>query len=133
MKSSLFRQALAIAQRELRNHPQYKHYLHWSFVVKRNQIVEWATNTSGEPPKQFGYNARINEAPAKTHSEFNAYRRAKGIIKGNFELINVRLNRQGDLRNSAPCICCQSFLEVTGCTQVWHSTNEGSWSRGLHQ
>lgn len=125
MKKSLLFQALNIAKRELNTHPEYHNYCHWSFVVVKNQIIEWATNHKGIPPIYFGYNKRLSEGNfAKTHSELAAYKRAKGILgKNNFGIINIRLNRKGDIRNSSPCICCSSFLKEVGCSEIYYSNN----------
>jgi hypothetical protein len=121
MKKSLLFQALLISKRELKNHTE--NYLHWSFIVKNNQIIEWATNHCGKPPINLGYNRRLDEGfSAKTHSELAAYKRAKGIMSGSFEIINIRLNKSGELKNSKPCSCCFQFLSEIGCTKGYFST-----------
>jgi len=125
MKKTLIREALKIAQFELDSHPEFSHYLHWTFIVKDNQLLEWGTNKAGAVPAFLGYNPNT----AKQHSEFVAYRRAKGLLKGEpFGIINVRLSRQGEMKNSQPCEICHNWLSLVGCNRVVFSTPLG-WAK----
>lgn len=126
MNKALLEQAKQIAYKNLDNHPEYKHYAHFTFVVQNNQIVEWATNNAHTPPKHFGYGARIKGAKPKTHSEIMAYKRARRII-GNqsFQIINVRLNRSYEMRLSKPCVCCHNIMKAMGCTKFYYSSEVG--------
>ena len=109
-----------------------KTWLHWSYIVQSGGIVEWGTNRPGVPPIHFGYAARIDGNSPKTHSELDAYRKARGLLdKSEFSVLNLRLNRRGELRMSKPCICCSAFLSVVGCSHIVYSTNNedfGYWS-----
>lgn len=63
---------------------------------------------------------------SKIHSEVAAYWKVKGLLNGGgWEVLNIRLNKQNELRMSAPCTCCKNFLFAAGCTGVSYSTNEG--------
>lgn len=124
----LFEQAKRIALQNLHKHPLYEEgrKLHFSFVVQRRQILEWGCNMLHEPPIHMGYIQRINGAEPKLHSELVAYRRAKGIMKNRtFRLINIRLNRQGEIRLSKPCVCCYEILKTLGCSEFCYSTENG--------
>lgn len=126
MRKSLLNEALKIAAANLENHPEYQHYAHFSFVVKDNQIVEWATNNSHTPPKHMGYGARIKGAKPKTHSELMAYKKARRILgKRSFQMINVRLNRSYQVRLSKPCVCCDNIMREMGCTKIYYSSEVG--------
>jgi tRNA(Arg) A34 adenosine deaminase TadA len=126
MKKSLLDEAMKIASRNLPNHPEYKHYAHFTFIVKNNQIIEWATNNSHLPPAHMGYQSRIKGAQPKTHSEIMAYRRARRIIgKSSFQIINVRLNRSYQMRISKPCCCCFNIMKTLGCTKFYYSSEVG--------
>jgi tRNA(Arg) A34 adenosine deaminase TadA len=126
VKKSLLEEAYRIAIKNLENHPEYEHYAHFSFVVRGNQIIEWATNNAHTPPKHFGYGARIKGAKPKTHSEIMAYKRARRLIgRSNFELINIRLNRSRQMRMSKPCVCCHDIMTALGCTKFYYSSEVG--------
>lgn len=128
MRKTILRDCLRIAREKLPRHPE-KRYLHYTFIVQDNKIIEWATNHSANPPIHLGYSSRLEDRPAKTHSEFAAWKRAKGILQHNkpFQCVNIRLNRQSELRLSAPCECCFAFLKSLACTQCYYTTDEQTW------
>lgn len=130
MKKKILNDVIRLAIKELPTHPEYNHYCHWSFIIQNNKIVEWSTNDNGIPPIHLGYNSRIDCSEPKRHAEFNAWRKAKGILIQNksFECINIRLNRLGEIKFSAPCICCSNFLKALGCNKVYFTTDLG-WAK----
>lgn len=103
-------------------HPQYSHYLHYSFIIQDNKIIEWGTNQEGVPPRHFGYHSRVTVP--KLHSELVAYRKGRGLLKKGkpFEMLNIRVNRHNELKIAAPCVVCQEWLASVGCTLVWFTT-----------
>lgn len=107
MKKSLLTVAYNIACSKLDLHPEYNYYLHYSFIVQDNKIVEWGTNNKIVPAVHFGYQARLNDDDfkPKMHSEWIAYRRAKGLLNRRrpFDMINIRLNRKKEIKMSRPC------------------------------
>ena len=108
------------------SHPEYGSFMHFSFVVKDNKIIEYATNRGG-----VTLYSKFYDRVSKTHAEAAAYTKAKGLMrKGDeFEMVNIRLNKAGDLRNSAPCKGCNMLLTLFGCTKVWYSTKEGEFEK----
>lgn len=122
MKNSLINHCLKIARDVVhdKKHPQYECYKHFTFIISDNQLVEWGMNRSG-PPKH-GY-----QPHQKIHSENMAWNKARGIMdrKKTFEILNIRLNKRGDLKISKPCNCCVSFLRNLGCNRAWFSTDAG--------
>jgi len=127
MKKTLLRDAARIAIGKLAKHPQFDYYPHFTFIVQNNKMVCWGTNNEGIPPIHLGYNERISFGKPKIHSEYNAYRKARGILQPNnsFEVINIRLNRNGEMRQSMPCSCCYNFLSAVGCSSCYFSTKIG--------
>ncbi len=132
MKNGLLREALRIAREKLPGHPQFSYWPHYCFIIQNNSIIDWGYNTTQEP-KHLSYSNQLDGGKSKTHAELNAYRRAKGILNHNksFECINIRLNRQGEIRSSAPCKCCFTFLQTVGCSQCWFSTDVGFAKIGI--
>jgi hypothetical protein len=132
MKKSILEIALRTALKELSSHPEFENYLHWSFIVSNNSIIEWATNNNGNNiPIHFGYHARLNwDGQPKTHAEFAAFKRARGLLTPNkkFECVNIRLNRRGEIRMAAPCSCCSAFLCEMGCSKFYFTTAAG-WAK----
>lgn len=125
MTHKVLNECIRLARSHYRKHPQWGGFLHYSFVISGREIVETGINLSGSPPAQFGYHDR-----AKLHSEFVAYRKAKGLLKGApFDLVNVRFNRSGNFKMCAPCETCRGWLGAVGCQRVWFTLDGGEWAR----
>ena len=106
----------------LRKEKRNEQFLHWSFIIQRGQIVEWGTNRVGNPPMSLGY-----KKWQQRHAETEAIRRARGILDRNqpWEIVNIRINRLGEVRNSKPCECCERALQIVGCSRVWFTSEKG--------
>ena len=99
MRKNLLNIAINIAKEKLNIHPEYNNYPHYTFIVQDNKIIGYGLNMSGEPPKSYGYQKRLNNGIAKMHSEFVAYKKMKAILHNKpFEIINIRLNKKGELK-----------------------------------
>jgi hypothetical protein len=124
MKKSLLLKCLDIAYKyntpEL--HPEWTCYKHYSFVIQNDKIVDWGTNRRGNAITFFGY-----PKYSKIHSETDAYFKSKGIMNRDspFEVINIRLSKNGSIKNSKPCKCCTAFLKKLGCRSIWFTTEIG--------
>ena len=122
MKRRILDECLRIAARNNHpdKHPQFYNYMHYTFVVQGNKVLDWGTNMAGNP--RFGYKAYM-----KIHSEFTGYQKSKHLLKKNdsFEIVNVRLGRMGTLKISKPCSCCVGFLRTKGCKRVYFTTADG--------
>lgn len=96
--------------------------MHYAFIIQGNKLVEWAPNRTHDPDKYLGY-----PDYAKLHAETLAYKRAKGLLKKNqpFEVVNIRLGKSGELRNSMPCPCCARWMRALGCRQLLFSVDAG--------
>ncbi len=127
MKRSLLAKTLRIARQKLAKHPQLDHYPHYSFIVQRGCIIEWATNVAHAPPVHYGYH-RISEPDflPKFHSECFAYKKARGILEdGGFEIVNLRLSKTGEVRMSKPCKSCYHLMSQLGCVRFHYSSELG--------
>ena len=127
MKKKVIQECLDISIRNNNplNHPQWACYKHFSFIIQRNKIVDWGTNRAGTPFANMGY-----EAHCKIHSEVEAYRKARGIMDKSlpFEVVNIRLIKNGQIRSSCPCKCCWNFLKNLGCKQISFTTDMGNFA-----
>lgn len=127
MKKSILQSAYRIAKEKLSTHPEYENFPHYSFIVQKNKIIEWATNANWEPPVHWGYN-RKNEFGfvSKYHAEIFSWKKAKGLIGNNpFEIINIRLNKKGVLRLSKPCSACYYLMKELNCHKFYYSSDLG--------
>jgi cytidine deaminase len=55
-----------------------------------------------------------------------------GKLSSSLNIVVLRLNKFGELRESKPCASCTEMLEAYGLSRVWYSTSDGGieW---LHQ
>lgn len=127
MNNQILFTCLVIARHYLPKHSRKNGYKHYSFVIQKNALMEWATNKSGPPLKMLGY-----EEFQMLHSETQAYKKAKGLLhKEPFEVINIRLNSKGEMKISKPCSCCIAFLKSVGCKKIWFSADYKELSEDL--
>jgi len=123
MKRSIIKECLrrARAKNSPSTHTQWHSFMHYSFVVQNNKVIEMGVNRQGSVPKHYGY-----QKHKMIHAEVDAYKKARGILSdGGFEVVNIRLNRRGDLRESCPCPECFHLMREFGCTRFHFSTNPG--------
>ena len=112
---SILRECIREAQRKLSRHDQP--WKHFSFIVA-DKVISCATNKTAPPLTRYGY-----PSFGKLHSETEAFRKCRSIVPPAYICINIRLNRDGSLRNSCPCDPCFKFLKYTGCTSVYFTTS----------
>jgi len=127
MKKSILKTCIqmAISKNNPESHPEWGNFHHFSFIVQAGKILS------------MGFNRQVTDAPLgykeynKLHSEWDVYRRAKGIInrtKG-FDVVNVRLNKSNGVRLSRPCVCCYNFLQgIDNCGHIYFTTDAG-WAK----
>lgn len=131
MKRTILRDVVRTSAEKLTSHQQFHYYPHFSFIIQDNKVLGMGMNNGAEPPRHFGYHDRLtvgNGLP-KIHAEFAAYRKVKGILRPEgFEIVNIRMNRLGQLKTSAPCSCCFNFLSDMGCTHCYFSTDTGEFA-----
>lgn len=124
MKATILRECVRIAREK--NERRDGNFRHFSFVIQKNKIVEFGMNVGrAKPPLYFGYPEK-----AGIHAETFAYKKAKGLLRGeDFEMLNIRLNRSGELKLSKPCPCCYALLQTVGCKAVWFSVDGGEFAK----
>jgi deoxycytidylate deaminase len=138
VKKILLVEAVRVSREKFSSHPQ-KEFIHYSFIVQGNRILGYGVNRSADPLIHWGYRCdRSDELPhrrhrrweeyrPKIHAEIDDYRKVKSIIDHNkgFDIINIRLNRKGELRDSKPCKSCFHLLTELGCSKFWYSSEIG--------
>ena len=127
MKKSILKECLRISNAKLPHHPELGKYLHYSFIIQSCKIIEWATNATHEPPIYLGYH-RYDDSTYKPkyHSECFAYKKAKGLIGDDpFDIINIRLGMDGQVKLSKPCKACYRLMKILGCEKFYYSCEIG--------
>jgi len=124
MKRKTLLQCLTIAVKNNPDHPERDCYRHFSFIIQNHKILEWGTNRRSSPLTFLGFPSH-----SKMHSEVDACYKAKGIMsKDDFEVVNIRLSKKNNIKESQPCKCCYAFLKHLGCKKIWFTTTTGNFA-----
>lgn len=132
----LLEKSYEIALKNLETHPLYnekKCFLHYSFLIINEDIYTWATNNHITPDRRWGYEKlrRWDDSYIPgTHSELGVIQKCFNFLRYRVEewgIINIRLNRRGELRLSAPCFVCRGWLQALGCSKIVFTVENG-WS-----
>jgi tRNA(Arg) A34 adenosine deaminase TadA len=120
--NKILKECLRLASRKNKPdlHPDWGCFHHFSFIIQDQAIVGMGLNRLGDS-LIHGYPRR-----SKIHSEVDVYRKVRGILVPKpWDMVNIRLNKTSELRNSQPCTCCQQFIRAVGVRNVYFSTNDG--------
>lgn len=124
MKKGILKECVKFSKRSLlkksfcRSLPYYHHF---AFVIQGNEIVEWAYNRHGDSPIVYGF--------GQVHAEYALIRKSKGVVdrRKPIDMVVLRLNKLGELRNSKPCGACMMYIKLIRCRKIWFSTNDGTF------
>lgn len=100
-------------------------FIHWSYVIQGGEIISTGVNKDCniEDIIPFVKDGR------KLHAEQDAWIKAKRhlTLAMPWYMVNIRLNKKGNTRNSAPCKRCQWLLSMLGATKAIF-TIDGGWA-----
>jgi tRNA(Arg) A34 adenosine deaminase TadA len=99
---------------------------HFSFACKKNEVyaVGWNQPFKTHPlAKKFGY--KFNCIHSELHAILKLNVKPSELRK--YTLVNVRLDKQGEVKMSKPCKVCQKLLGVFQFAEVYYSTNLGTF------
>lgn len=125
MKKTILQECIRLSLKKISRHPEKKCYLHFAYIVSEGKIASWGWNSAVEPPVHYGYHElRDKNFKPKFHAEISAYKRAKRLFD-RFEIVNIRMNKNGDLKLSHPCKCCYGLMKALGCKRFYYSSDMG--------
>ena len=111
--------------------------LHLSFIVYKGRIISIGQNSKKTHPINLK-NKKINKdgvdvtTSKGSCSELSAVQKLKNLTNipvGKCQLINIRVNRQNEIRNSKPCSSCDSLLRFFRFSSVWFSNEKGEFEK----
>lgn len=110
---------------------------HLSAIINKNRILSLATNSAKTHPlnirnPKFGFDGKEITDTKGTCSELAAFIKAKN--KGNIDfgrcsLINIRIDREGKLRNSRPCFSCSNLIKYMALRSVYFTDDVGNFQK----
>lgn len=81
-----------------------------------NKSLSWAQN----------HHPRFRRFATSIHAEIATILNARTDLKG-FDMVVVRINNHGELRNGMPCIYCLSYLSFVKIRRCYYSLSEEPW------
>jgi hypothetical protein len=86
--------------------PVHNTDLHYAKILKRNKVIASCRNSIGTRSRGCGYSDQSIHAERAVVKRLGDVSQLDGCV-----LLVIRVNKQGELRNSKPCRDCQKFLE----------------------
>lgn len=110
---------------------------HTSFIIYKSKIISIATNTSKTTPTNLlnpknNQNGEDISRVRGTCSELNCinhFINKSSIPFKKCVLINIRLDRNNNIRNSKPCVSCFSLLQHYNFKAVFFSNDMGQFEK----
>lgn len=104
---------------------------HLSVILSKNRLVSAGINSPkthslNQRNPKFGHDGQ--EIMKGSCSEFIAINRLKRISNIDFNkcvMVNIRINKLGQLANSCPCISCKSLLAYFSFKSIYFSDSDG--------
>lgn len=90
---------------------------HFSFLVDGDKILAIGYNHLMYHPKAKHYGYQFGDL----HSELGCLLKHAQRDCSGFEMVNVRLNRFGEVRQSKPCLTCQRVLRMFKVKKIHYS------------
>ena len=113
-------------------------HFHLSFAVRKGRIIQIGQNNYRKQhnSNKFGVYKPFKTTSQKTtyipctHSELNLACRVGLDSWEGLEIVNVRLNNNGELRLAKPCCNCQNnIINVLNPKRVFYSNSEGGFTQ----
>lgn len=80
--------------------------LHYANIYKRNKLIASSRNSVGTRSRGCGWSDKTIHAEVAVIKELGDIRKLDGCV-----LVVMRINKQGEVKNSKPCQNCHNFLE----------------------
>lgn len=105
-------------------------FFHFAFGFKKNKLLAIGQNNPEKTHTQALILAKRFNIDIKypyLHAETDLISRlwGKHYIDANIKMVIVRLNKNGELRNSKPCSRCSKIIKALGIKDIYWSTENG--------
>jgi deoxycytidylate deaminase len=97
---------------------------HAAFLIKKNKIIQIGLNKRRTHPviKKHPY----HDGHVGIHAELDAILKSGKEDLSDCDLIVLRVDNNGKLNNSKPCVGCHSVIQQFGIENIYYSTSSGS-------
>lgn len=101
---------------------------HVAFLIKRGKIVHIALNSAKSHPISYNHDYKDYQHTG-LHAELNVCIKSNKENLSKYKLVAIRVNRHMQIRNSKPCIGCQSVIKQFQIGEVWYSNDNGTFDK----
>lgn len=103
---------------------------HVAFLVRKNKIIEIGWNKGKTHPAtiKFDYisgNDKYEKINVGIHAEFDVVMKYKKDNLKDYEMIVIRIDRNGYINNSRPCYGCGKLINNFNIKSVYYSSGDG--------
>jgi hypothetical protein len=97
---------------------------HIAFLVKRNKIIRIGWNRKRTHPEISKH--PYHDGYVGTHAELDVILKSGLDNLEDHSIIVLRIDRNGKLNNSKPCLGCRSVLNQFNVKNIFYSNSEGN-------
>ena len=97
---------------------------HIAFLVKRNKIIRIGWNRKRTHPEISKH--PYHDGYVGTHAELDVILKSGLDNLEDHSMIVLRIDRNGKLNNSKPCLGCRSVLNQFNVKNIFYSNSEGN-------
>lgn len=110
--------------------PSYKdqRHFHVTFILKNNKIMSIGVNNERKTHTRNLYYKYANAALKGTHAELSAIIKLGEENCSGYTFLNIRIDKNGLVKNSKPCSGCQNLLRQVGYKTVYYSISGDSYA-----
>ena len=105
---------------------------HTTFILRKGKIQSIGVNSDKTHPSILKYNYKGSDGAdirpfVGLHSELSAVLKYGEEDCSSCTFINIRIDKNGELNMSKPCVGCQHLLEQVGFKRLYFSTPTGDF------
>ena len=108
---------------------------HTTFILEKKRIISIGINNIKSHPKtaEFDYvGEKKGTFIASLHSEMDSWLKLGQEDCSKYTFINIRINNNGKLDYSAPCLGCKRLMEQIGFKKFYYSNKNRGFTEYSH-
>lgn len=106
---------------------------HWSFLYSKNRLLVVGENKQKSHPRNRFNVKDFDVALKNCCSELICFVKAKNKFENlnwkKLTMVNVRIDKRGNIKNSRCCPACQNLIKYLGIQEVYHTTDAGTFEQ----
>jgi deoxycytidylate deaminase len=96
---------------------------HVAFLLRRSKIVKIGWNKKKSSPKNLDF--PYHDGTVGIHAEMDVVVKQGMEDLSSYKMVVIRVDRNGNVSNSCPCVGCRGVIEQFNVGEVWYSDKNG--------